>query len=296
MGRCPWPVAVESGQCDLLLISYLGIDFENKGERVYRLLDCTLTFLDELPKEGQTLRYDISINSFASSGENAALLLQLRLLCRRAHGAARCAAAAPASSPTRSWSGGRGVVDSRDDIEQRRRAVRQIFAPPLRTFRRSLSDIDLDLLIAGQICQLLRPGLRPARAQPLAAPARPPDAYAHRVTSIDPRGGDWGLGLVIGEQDLTPESWFFPCHFQDDQVMAGSLMAEGCSQLLQIYMLALGLQAYTFGRPLPAGAGRGPGGALPRPGHADHRRADLPAGGDETWAWSRSPTPTPTST
>ena len=38
-GHIPWAVAVESGQCDLLLISYLGIDFECKGEKVYRLLD-----------------------------------------------------------------------------------------------------------------------------------------------------------------------------------------------------------------------------------------------------------------
>ena len=53
-----------------MLISYLGIDFENKGNLVYRLLDCTLTFLDDLPKEGETLRYDISINSYARSGDN----------------------------------------------------------------------------------------------------------------------------------------------------------------------------------------------------------------------------------
>ena len=37
---------------------------------MYRLLDCTLTFLDALPKEGDTLRYDIKINSFAKSGDN----------------------------------------------------------------------------------------------------------------------------------------------------------------------------------------------------------------------------------
>src|SRR5205823_5509915 len=69
-GQIPWAVAVESGQCDLLLISYLGIDFENGGERVYRLLDCTLTFLDKLPREGDRLRYDIAIDSFARSGDD----------------------------------------------------------------------------------------------------------------------------------------------------------------------------------------------------------------------------------
>ncbi|MCZ8488134.1 hypothetical protein O9992_14540 [Vibrio lentus] len=31
---------------------HLGIDFENKGERVCRLLDCTLTFLGDLPRGG----------------------------------------------------------------------------------------------------------------------------------------------------------------------------------------------------------------------------------------------------
>ena len=69
-GHIPWAVAVESGQCDLLLISYLGIDFECKGEKVYRLLDCTLTFLDNMPREGETLRYEISINSFARHDQN----------------------------------------------------------------------------------------------------------------------------------------------------------------------------------------------------------------------------------
>ncbi|MCK5664518.1 MAG: hypothetical protein KAI17_13595, partial [Thiotrichaceae bacterium] len=69
-GQIPTCICIESGQCDLLLISYMGIDFENKGQYVYRLLDCTLTFLDDQPKEGQTLRYEISINSFAQHKNN----------------------------------------------------------------------------------------------------------------------------------------------------------------------------------------------------------------------------------
>ncbi|HRF98967.1 MAG TPA: hypothetical protein PLZ51_27340, partial [Aggregatilineales bacterium] len=40
-GQIPWAVSVESGQCDLMLISYIGIDFEVKGKLMYRLLDCT---------------------------------------------------------------------------------------------------------------------------------------------------------------------------------------------------------------------------------------------------------------
>ncbi|HBY86349.1 MAG TPA: 3-hydroxyacyl-[acyl-carrier-protein] dehydratase FabA, partial [Colwellia sp.] len=68
-GQIPWSVSVESGQCDLLLISYIGIDFQAKGERVYRLLDCELTFLEEMAFGGETLRYEIHIDSYARNGE-----------------------------------------------------------------------------------------------------------------------------------------------------------------------------------------------------------------------------------
>ncbi len=68
-GQIPWSVSVESGQCDLMLISYIGIDFQNKGERVYRLLDCELTFLEEMAFGGETLRYEIHIDSYAKNGE-----------------------------------------------------------------------------------------------------------------------------------------------------------------------------------------------------------------------------------
>ncbi|MVM38950.1 beta-ketoacyl synthase [Spirosoma sp. HMF3257] len=77
-GQIPTAVAVESGQCDLLLISYLGIDFANKGNYVYRLLDCTLTFTDDLPFEGQTLRYDISIDRFVRNGPNLLFFFSYR--------------------------------------------------------------------------------------------------------------------------------------------------------------------------------------------------------------------------
>ncbi|MGH1348651.1 MAG: hypothetical protein ACRBN8_44325 [Nannocystales bacterium] len=40
-GRMPGGIFIESGQADLMLISWMGADFLNKGERVYRLLGCT---------------------------------------------------------------------------------------------------------------------------------------------------------------------------------------------------------------------------------------------------------------
>ena len=54
-GRMPAGIMIEAGQADLLLISCMGIDLLNRGERVYRLLGCELTYHGELPVPGETL-------------------------------------------------------------------------------------------------------------------------------------------------------------------------------------------------------------------------------------------------
>ena len=61
--RMPAGILIESGQADLLLISYLGIDRFNRGERAYRLLGCEMTFHHRLPRPGITLTYDIHVDA-----------------------------------------------------------------------------------------------------------------------------------------------------------------------------------------------------------------------------------------
>ena len=68
-----------------------------------------------------------------------------------------------------------------------------------------------------------------------------------RVTHVLPRGGAHGLGLLIGEKSLERDHWYFPCHFKNDQVMAGSLVSDGCSQLLKLYMIHMGLHTAVHG-------------------------------------------------
>ena len=69
-GRMPVGLVIESGQADLLLISWMGIDALNRSDRVYRLLGCEITFHDGgMPKVGDTLRFDIRINSHAQLGD-----------------------------------------------------------------------------------------------------------------------------------------------------------------------------------------------------------------------------------
>ncbi|WP_392532240.1 beta-ketoacyl synthase N-terminal-like domain-containing protein [Nostoc sp. C117] len=243
-GQIPLSIAIESGQCDLLLISYLGIDFENKGNLIYRLLDCTLTFLDDLAKEGETLRYDIKINSFAKNGNNLLFFFSYecfvgeKMVLKMDRGCA-------GFFSDQQLKEGKGIIFTEKEIAQRSQIQKQYFEPLLVCQKSTFDESDILHLIEGNIadcfgdhyCQYgLNPSLR-----------LPPKAMImiDRVMSIEPRGGAWGLGLIIGEKILEPEHWYFPCHFKDDQVMAGSLMAEGCSHLLEFYMLYLGLQTYT---------------------------------------------------
>ncbi len=243
-GQIPWGVSVESGQCDLLLISYLGIDFQNKGERVYRLLDCTLTFLEDMPLEGETLRYDISINSFAKSGDSVLFFFSYNcfvgdtMVLKMRGGCA-------GFFTDKALEGGKGIITTERQLEEKRQMVKSHFNPPLSTPKTSLSRDELVQLCHGDITAVFGQQYDPKQLNPSLK--LPPEGVLmiDRITEVDPHGGAWGLGLIVSEKDLQPDDWYFPCHFKGDEVLAGSLVAEGCSQLLQFYLLYLGMQTET---------------------------------------------------
>ena len=53
-----------------------------------------------------------------------------------------------------------------------------------------------------------------------------------RIVTINNTGGSHGLGEIIAEIDITPDLWFFECHFENDPVMPGCLGMDGLWQLL----------------------------------------------------------------
>jgi len=243
--QIPWAVSVESGQCDLMLISYLGIDFENKGDLIYRLLDCTLTFTDDLPFEGQTLRYDISINSFVRSGDNLLFFfsyncyVQDRLVLKMDGGCA-------GFFTDKELEAGNGVVYKASEIEAKRLATKKHFTPLLKTHKTAFSKEDLQHLINGDIEKCFDDESYFANGRNPSL-CLPPEKILmmDRIVSVDLKGGAYGLGYIVAEKDLHPDDWYFPCHFRDDEVMAGSLQAEGGGNLLRFFMLMLGLQRLT---------------------------------------------------
>lgn len=70
----------------------------------------------------------------------------------------------------------------------------------------------------------------------------PPMLMMDRITSIGRDGGTHGKGHVVGELDITPEHWFFDCHFPGDPVMPGCLGLDAMWQMVGFWLGWSGLQ------------------------------------------------------
>ena len=57
-----------------------------------------------------------------------------------------------------------------------------------------------------------------------------------RITKMSETEGDFGKGLILAELDITPDLWFFDCHFPGDPVMPGCLGLDAMWQLVGFYL------------------------------------------------------------
>ena len=57
-----------------------------------------------------------------------------------------------------------------------------------------------------------------------------------RIASITEDGGEHGKGEIIAELDITPDLWFFDCHFPGDPVMPGCLGLDAMWQLVGFFL------------------------------------------------------------
>ena len=64
----------------------------------------------------------------------------------------------------------------------------------------------------------------------------PPMLMFDRITHISDRGGAFGKGEVIAELDISPDQWFFKCHFEGDPVMPGCLGLDALWQLVGFFL------------------------------------------------------------
>lgn len=60
---------------------------------------------------------------------------------------------------------------------------------------------------------------------------------ADRIVEINNTGGVAGKGEIIAELDITPDLWFFGCHFEGDPVMPGCLGLDALWQLVGFFLV-----------------------------------------------------------
>ncbi len=242
-GRMPAGIMIESGQADLLLISWLGVDAVNQGERVYRLLGCELTYHGSLPEPGETLVYDIHVDGHAKQGDVRLFFFHYdchidgkpRLTVR--HGQAGFFTDQElANSGGILWDAETGEHSTAGSLD----------SPARNCTKDRFSYEELVAYSEGRAFDCFGPGWELTQAH-----VRTPKIQSGRmlflreVTSFDSKGGPWGRGYLRAETPISADDWFFAGHFKNDPCMPGTLMFEGCVQAMAVYLAAMG---YTVDR------------------------------------------------
>lgn len=223
-------VLIEAGQADLFLISWLGVDFLNRDERVYRMLSCELTFHGGLPRAGDTLAYDIHIDRHASLADVRLFFFhfdcrvngQVRLSMR--NGQAGFFSDRELADPT-------GII--RDPEARGEFGAASYPASPASRYSRE----QVRAFAEGSAFDCFGAGYD-LLATHTATP-RIPDGRLQLIQEIEKL--DMRRGYMRVANEISPEDWFFAGHFKNDPCMPGTLMAEAGMQAIAFYMAALGL-------------------------------------------------------
>ncbi len=237
--RAPVCISVEAGQADLFLSAYLGIDLEVKGKRTYRLLDATVTFHRGLPRPGDVIRYEIEIEKFIRQGATWMFFFRFdgtidgQPLITMRNG---CAGFFTEDEVRNSG----GIILTGDDIKPQSGIIPDDWRPPVPMMVASYDASALAALRQGDLEACFGapfPAFRLPEGQRLPGGRM---ALIHRVLTLDPAGGRYGIGMIRAEADIHPDDWFLTCHFVDDMVMPGTLMYECCAHTLRIYLQRIG--------------------------------------------------------
>ncbi len=253
-GYMPAGFMIESGQADLMLISYMGIDLLNQGERVYRLLGCTLTYHGDLPSPGETLEYEIRINGHAKHGDVRLFFFEYdcivngerRLTVRDAQ-AGFFSHDELADALGVLWTPEKGLADLATDA--------RLDAPLVVCTKSSFTSDEVAAFSNGQLLECFGPGYEWAQTHTRSPKVQSGEQlFIDSIPIYEPTGGPWGRGFMRCETKVQPDDWFFQGHFKNDPCMPGNFMVEACIEALSFYLAAAGYTTKRDGwrfQPLP---------------------------------------------
>lgn len=253
-GYMPAGFMIESGQADLMLISYMGIDLLNQGERAYRLLGCTMTYHGDLPTVGDTLEYEIRISGHAKHGDirlfffeyDCVVAGQPRLTVRDAQ-AGFFTQQELADALGALWTPESGRAELSDDA--------RVDPPVIECAKTSFTADEVRAFSNGRALDCFGPGFEWTETHTRTPKIQAGDQlFIDEVTEFDPQGGPWGRGFMRCEAAIADDAWFFDGHFKNDPCMPGNFMVEACIEAMSFYLAALGHTARVDGwrfQPLP---------------------------------------------
>ena len=237
-GFMPAGITIEAGQADLFLISYLGVDALNQGQRRYRLLGCELTYHGSLPRLGETLRYDIHVDSHARQGEVRLFFFHYDCMVN--------------GRPALTVRHGQAGFFTEEELNESAgvlwtpegQAIKpdaRLDPPAVACTRRQFSAEEVRAFSEGDLFACFGPGFEAGQAH-VRTPAiqNGKMLLVERVLDFDPRGGPWQRGYLRAVTPIRPDDWFFAGHFKNDPCMPGTLMFEGCLQMMAIFLAGLG--------------------------------------------------------
>lgn len=227
-GRMLAGPAIEAGQSDLFLISYLGVDFETKGERAYRLLGCEAKFLRDLPEVGETLHFKITIDRHVKNGKTRLFFFhydcwigdQLFLQVKNGQAGFFSREELDASQGV--------ILDSKllhDSVK--------LSHSPVSNIRSSFLKEDVLAFSNGDAFSCFGYANLASHTRTPCIPSGN-NLLFDEVPLLDPKGY-LKVTRVLSEND-----WFFAGHFKNDPCMPGTLMTEMAFQALSFFMTALG--------------------------------------------------------
>jgi 3-hydroxymyristoyl/3-hydroxydecanoyl-(acyl carrier protein) dehydratase/malonyl CoA-acyl carrier protein transacylase len=237
--HAPVCIAVEAGQADLFLCSYLGIDLAVRGERVYRLLDASVVFHRDLPCPGETIRYEITIEKFIRQGRTYLFFFRFEGTIDNQPLISMTDGCAGFFTEEEIQNSG-GIIPSAEDREKLSGRRDPQWTELVPQAVENYTDDKLDALRAGHLAACFGHDFD---GIVLAPPLRIPGGrmkLIDRIQRLDPRGGRYGLGSIRAEADIRPNDWFLTCHFVDDMTMPGTLMYECCAHTLRVFLQRMG--------------------------------------------------------
>lgn len=235
-GKMPAFVALESSHAMIVAFTVIGCDELFKGELSYRAVDSKTQLYDEMPRAGEVLHGRVDIKSFIKVGRNILVAYEYRAFADDRPIFKLEATSGFFRQQDLQRSKGISFAPAQDG--QRGHSS---FVPRIKSRKTRFDEDDIRALSESNLIDCFGAEYGKASGPRLWAPM---STMLHRVCAVDPRGGAYGLGEVTGEFDLTPDHWAFKAHFKNDPCLPGTLLVEGCEQLLKFYLAYLGLYSH----------------------------------------------------